>query len=404
MIHRIRIQNYRSIREADIDLRIPKNVPDLPRFRISHSRSDTRLPTVITIVGAKGAGKSNVLFALSATLKFVVSSFDNTVSDFIHGFTPFWSERDIGNPTRIEIDFDAAWIKGQPHLFRYTLELNNSETAGVATSVKYEALSYYPSTTTSQRKSPRRIFERNGQELTIVGPELDVKKSDDRLKSVRPNASVISTLAKLNVELPMRIARDLASTVMLSSQITSSQFSSNPEPILRNYIDAPARLQKLNNEISRFDIGIENIEVLRGANGLQAVFHHHGLKHPIPLHEESAGTRHLLTLFPMLEFTLETGRICIIDEFDSFFHPMLIAEIFRWFQDPARNPHKAQLIVTLQNSLVIDDLEKPELLLAEKSDNETSIYSAQDIEGLRREKSLLTKYRAGALGALPRIG
>lgn len=403
MIHVIRIQNYRSIRDAEIDLRIPKYVPDLPRFRTSHSRSDTRLPTVITIVGANGAGKSNVLFALSATLKFVVSSFENTVSDFIHGFTPFWSERDIANPTRIEIEFDAMWVRDQPYLFRYTLELNNSATAGVATSVKYEALSYYPSTT-SKRKKPRKIFERNGQELTIVGPELDIKKSDDRLKSVRPNASVISTLAKLNVDLPMRIARDLASTVMLSSQLTSSQFSSNPEPILRNYIEAPGRLQKLNNEISRFDIGIENIEVLRGANGLQAVFHHHGLKHPIPLHEESAGTRHLLTLFPMLEFTLESGRICIIDEFDSFFHPMLIAEIFRWFHDPLRNPHKAQLIVTLQNSLVIDDLEKPELLLAEKSDNETSIYSAQDIEGLRREKSLLTKYRSGALGALPRIG
>lgn len=403
MIHKISISNYRSIREAVIDLRIPKNAPELPRFRSSHSQPDVRLPTVITIVGANGAGKSNVLFALGATLRFVVTSFDTGVSDFIPGFNPFWSETEISKTTRIEILFDAIWLNDTPQLFKYELELNNSKDAGQSQSVKLEALSYFPSGD-SKRRAAKRIFERDEHSVRFVGDDLGISKSDARLKSVRPNASVISTLAKLNVDLPMRIAADLSRTHMLSSPHASVQFLNNPTQVLQHYLQAPQRLERLNAQISRFDIGIDRIEVMPGQNGPYAIFHHPGLLHPIPLHEESAGTKHLLSIFPQIDFTLETGRICVIDEFDSFFHPMLIAEIFSWFQDPIRNPQRAQLLVTLQNSMVIDDLEKPELFLAEKIDNETSVYCAQDIGGLRREKSLLTKYRSGALGALPKIG
>lgn len=73
--------------------------------------------------------------------------------------------------------------------------------------------------------------------------------------------------------------------------------------------------------------------------------------------------------------------------------------------DPERNPHGVQLFFTAHNPGLLDDLEKEQVFLTEKpSGQATRVYGVRDIKGLRREPSLMRKYLAGELGAVPRIG
>lgn len=102
---------------------------------------------------------------------------------------------------------------------------------------------------------------------------------------------------------------------------------------------------------------------------------------------------------------METGSIAIIDEIDTDLHPILVPELFRWFNDVERNPHGAQLFFTAHNPALLDDLEKEQVFFTEKSSGQPSyVYGARDIKGLRREPSLMKKYLSGELGAVPHVG
>jgi predicted ATPase len=84
---------------------------------------------------------------------------------------------------------------------------------------------------------------------------------------------------------------------------------------------------------------------------------------------------------------------------------LLLPEIFRWFGDSERNPHGAQLLFSAHNPSLLDDLEKEQAFFTEKPSGKPSrVYGARDIKGLRREPSLMKKYLAGELGAVPHIG
>ena len=50
-------------------------------------------------------------------------------------------------------------------------------------------------------------------------------------------------------------------------------------------------------------------------------------------------------------------------------------------------------------------MEKEELYIVEKSRcGATRIHGAQEVEGLRRDARLYSKYRAGVIGGVPNIG
>ena len=84
---------------------------------------------------------------------------------------------------------------------------------------------------------------------------------------------------------------------------------------------------------------------------------------------------------------------------------MILPEILRWFHDPKRNPHEAQLWMTCHSASLLEDLTKDEVLFCEKSnDGRTQVYSLRDIKGVRRIDNYYRKYLGGAFGALPHIG
>ncbi len=399
MIYKITIENFFSIADLqELVFEVPGNAPDLACFKPSLSDPDVRLPTVIGFFGSNASGKSTILRAIVSSVQFALNSFD-WADEINLLFRPYRQKDWWGKPTKIIIEFDSQINNEAPSTkFRYQLHVAHTANNLGNKIIAHEALFYAP------KGKFRCLFERNGQDI-FFGQEFGITNEDDpRKASIRPNASVISTLTKLNHGLSIHLS-NLIKT-MQTNYIGVTKIQPNTYQWLSVYANDKTCLERLNRELRRFDIGLESMVIEPGNQGqLFAKFKHVGLDDFIYFGEESAGTQRFIELFPRLHYVLETGSVAIIDEIDADLHPLLVPELFRWFNDSDRNPHGAQLFFTAHNPALLDDLEKEQVFFTVKPSGQSSyVYGARDIKGLRREPSLMKKYLSGELGAVPHVG
>ncbi|TAK77238.1 MAG: ATP-binding protein [Gammaproteobacteria bacterium] len=398
MLYKISIENFFSIAEQqELILPVPLNAPDLPCFISSPSDKDIRLPSVVGIFGANASGKSTILRAIVSTALFAIASFDWQAPGISSFFQPYRQRNWAKKPTKICIEFDSQLALNLPTAkFRYELHVLHHPDNFLHKTISYEALFYAP------KGKFRSLFERQEQ-VFHFGSDFSISNNDPRKESIRPDASVISTLAKLNHQPSIHLCK-LVSDIQTNS-IGFDKIQQSPNQWLLAYANDKGCLEQLNKELRRFDVGLEGMTIEQGNQGLFAKFTHIGLDDFIFLQEESAGTRRFIEIFLRLHYALKTGSIAVIDEIDTDLHPLLLPELLRWFNDSDRNHYGAQLLFTAHNPALLDDLEKEQIFFTEKLCGEsTHVYGARDIKGLRREPSLMKKYLAGELGAVPHIG
>lgn len=397
MLHSLSVENFFSIAERqELDLWIPENTPDLGCFRDSQSIPSKRLPLVVGIYGPNASGKSTVLRALTAAIQFVRESFSIAPDSPIPLFNPYASNSWWDKPSKIRAEYDGRLPDGKRAMpFRYELHIGHQPNQ-FGNEVVYEGLFFAP------KGKFRAIFEREKQQFRF-GKEFGISSSDSRVTSIRPNASVISTLAQFNHKFSIEFLRSL--TALASNIFELSRRNVGLENALAFYAQHPDFLKRLNNELSRLDLGLEEMKIFAGNPGPIATFKHSGLDCDIVLAQESMGTKSFIEMFPLLQLVLDMGGLAVIDELDTDIHPLLLPEIFRWFYDAKRNPKGGQLLFTAHNPAILDELEKEQVFFTEKrSGKPTQLYGARDIKGLRREPSLMKKYLSGELGAVPRVG
>ena len=402
MLHWIRVNNFQSIRDpVTLDFRIPRTTPERPWLRRPTARPDIRVPTVIALIGPNGSGKSTWLRALADTIRFAISSYGYQPGP-VPQFPAFVSDEAFGTRTRIDVEFDAPWLLSGPdepnRVFRYALELLRGTPNYFPDKVGYEALHDFP------RGRPRRLMERRGDGSVYVAREISIRPSDDRLASVPANASVLSTLSRMGVEAFSEIVGSLAQVQMNVTAVDPIRLDT--ETVTHYFRDNPEVKDRMSDRLGRFDLGIEGMDVQQWDDGKwHLAFPHFGLNRPIPFEAESAGTRHVVHVFPALNFALETAGIAVMDALDNDLHADLVDEILSWFRREDTNPGNAQLICSLHSLSVLDELEKEEVYIVEKSrEGVTDAYSVRDIQGVRRSADLRKLYRGGALGGLPSFG
>ena len=254
MIHKFSISNFHSVREEVVlDLRIPGTAPDLPRFRQSAAKPDIRLPSVVVLIGPNGSGKTTLLSALVATA-FAASSVSPTEKTSpIKTFFPFFSKETRNEPTGFCLEFEMHWQGEARQLFRYELEVACS---GNDPFFSYEALSYFP------KGRPRRLFERGGPgEPIYVSKEFGLKPGDDRLQAVRADASVIATLALLNVPLAMRIADWMENFLATTNIMLRERYTPATQMVMDTFESDSDLRSWIRNHIRSGDLGIQDITI-----------------------------------------------------------------------------------------------------------------------------------------------
>ncbi len=403
MIHAFSVSNYQSIREEVVlDLRIPGTAPDLPRFRPSAARPDVRLPSVVVLMGPNGSGKSTLLRALLEIAQIASSASPAEKNNPIEAFLPFASTQTRGEPTRFLLEVEADWLApGEPRqLFRYKVVVGRDDTGFKNHVLCYEALSCFP------KGRPRRLFERAGPGKPIyVSRELGLKPGDERLKAVRADASVIATLALLNVPLAMRIAESMRRTWVASNVLYHEKWELPTKAVIEMFKKNPKLKDWTVQYIQSGDLGIQDMSMLGDSGEDSVFFNHRGLDAPVGLYAESSGTKRLFHLLPQIRIALARGVPVALDEVEGDLHVDIACEVLGWFRSPETNPRDAQLFVSSHNVGLLDDLEKEELFIVEKDNGgATRVHGAQDVHGLRRDTRLYPKYRAGVLGGIPKIG
>ncbi|HED37878.1 MAG TPA: ATP-binding protein, partial [Ignavibacteria bacterium] len=233
--------------------------------------------------------------------------------------------------------------------------------------------------------------------------EFNISDNDPVLNRIRPNASVISTLAQFNDPIATAIYRNLNAVM---SNVSAFGKDDTPEEYATSYYNKNNEaLEELNKQIKKFDFGIQNIKLLKTENGIRPTFDHKGLDVDIGYDFESQGTQSFYSLFPYIYFVLQSGGIAVLDELGGDFHPLLLPEIVKAFQHRETNPYDAQLIMTCLNATLFESLEKEEIFFTEKTESgETQIYGAKNITGVRRDTNIYAKYLLGALGGIPVVG
>ena len=396
MLLKLSIENFLSIAEKQsIDFLVARNAPELPCFKLIDGEKGTRATSCAGIFGANAAGKSNILRSITATAMFATNSFENE-SVINNSFQPYRQNKWLSKNTEIEIEFECKLNENEAYSnFTYNIKIDNKHGKTSEKEVFHESLYYSP------KGKRRKIFSRNRQKFTF-GTCFNIKpKFDPRVASIRPNASVISTLAKLNHPQATCIKNQITS---LQTNLLLFRQNLDLETALQIYANDKECLKQLIIELRRVDVGIENMTIEQGPSGLFAKFKHVGLDGFSFITEESQGTISFITIFPRLFYALQSGSIVVIDEVDADFHSLLLPEIFRWFSDAKRNPNNAQLFFNAHNPAILENLEKEQIFFVEKPKGKaTQIYGAKNID-VRRDSNLMRKYLSGELGAIPYIG
>lgn len=404
MIHKFQVSNFQSIREEiSLDFRIPGTTPELDCFRRNPYRPEIRLPSVIALFGPNGSGKTTLLRSLVTTMSFAANSYYDSGSNMVKSFVPFLEQEMITRPTRIGLEIDTKWfrpnISDTGSICRYVLEIDRGGLNIANPGVKYESIYSFP------KGRSRRLLEREIDKPIYLARELKVSPSDNRLSAVTPEASAISAFDRMGVE-PFfpKLAQDLRN---VSTNVAGADpWRPDTDAVIRAYRENPELANKVSEKLQRFDLGIKNLKISQISDAQWTmIFEHQGLDVPVVLEAESAGARNMARMFPLINHVLETGGLAIMDSLDSDFHTQLVLEILSWFRRKETNPNNAQLICSLHNPAILDDLEKEEVYIVEKDHGGvTRVYGLRDVQGLRRGGSLQRQYRSGSLGGLPTFG
>jgi hypothetical protein len=410
MLFRLELQNFYSVRESQsIDLRVSAKVADTgDRFAAMYLGSDIRVPKVVALFGANGSGKSTVLRGLGFLSWFIQHSFAwQPASDEPQptGFQPcerFFAVEAAQEPTRLCVHFTGPVDLFEPptpstKYCRYAYEVSFESERGKPRNVLRENLRQWPN---SSGKSVR-VFDREKQK--IKGSKLfSLSGYRNVIDKVRSNASLVSTLAQFDHK-PSLLLRNVAAQV--ASNVIVEKVDADERGVLQWYAATPPMAGQLNAQLQRIDLGIREMRLIPGPQGPTAWFEHEGLTNPVPMNLESHGTRQFVRIFPNIAHALAVGGVAVIDELDQSIHPVILAEIIRWFHDRTRNPQDAQLWMTCQNPAILEDLQKEEVVFCEKdSKGRTRVYGLQDIQSVRRDDNLYKKYLGGVYGAVPHVG
>jgi uncharacterized protein len=412
MLYKLEVENFFSIRDLQVlDLSIDGKVPDPEgRYAPIFLGADARAPKVVALYGANASGKTTVLRALEFIVTMVRDSVVRTEPGFF-GIGHFYDEESANRPIRFAIEFGGI-INLTPEVFqrandgenvesgiyRYELEIEVKD--GLAKRIASEALRQKP----HGQGRWQRVYERDAEGKVKDSGTFSLSGFPHLVKTLAGNHTVLSSFAKFQHP-TAQLFVDVARKALFQIAPVHSLEDRDVVDYLRNQ---PNVVSRLNDELSRIDVGVEGMRFHNTNNGPLLLFKHAGLAAEMTWFMESHGTRAFIKMFPFIMNALEAGGLVAIDEMDAAIHPNLLPELLRWFYGTSgRNKFDAQLLLSCHSASLLDDLNKEEIVICEKDrQGRSRVYSLMDLKDskVRRDENHYRKYLSGAYGGVPHLG
>ncbi len=420
MIKNYSFENFQSYRDrCEVDFTVSK--------KTAHSYYDyelgngSKVAKVMTVVGANGAGKSNLLKPLAFLSWFVVDSFGSIERGHDIPIYPFFL--DHKKNTKIELEFIVPkWdADSADHEYKYSIELNAQRV--ISESLKIKTPKIYSNVIT------REFDETQGVYHVKNSKKHGVDLSDVVLKKAPGNCSIISYVMNLLSDDNglYKGKEDSSSIILLLAAYYFESFRTNISAMGRRnlsetvdvatdfYLEKPDCFERIKSLLKSYDLGISDISLEKkiltdGKSGQEfekvlPIFKHDAENghFEIPIFLESSGTQSAFCILALIMQTIESGSVAILDEFDNDLHPYLTIEIINLFRDAEINKHNAQLLFNTHTVDVLKALRMQHCYLVEKISSVSNAYRADQVDGLLARDNLYAKYISGALGAVPDI-
>jgi AAA15 family ATPase/GTPase len=405
MIKWYRFKNFYSFKDEQfVDLTLKENSSESP---LDQHWGKDRITKVLAVMGANGSGKSNMIKPLAFLSWFCSESFksmDN--SDLLPIYPHICNKKE---PSEIEICFVDSRITEEDadHTeFKYFLSFNKKR-------VLHEELKYKSSRLFSSVFSRKYDEELKGYKVKSNASDFPVSE----LKTVPQNASAISYFQrKENNMLAGAMSYIFYSIENNLNVFGKSSFDYGKVLNATECYDAePEVFEKAKKYLTRMDFGLKDIrikkeEVIDKVTGESetkvlpyGIHSHDGEEFEVPFIMESTGTQACYYFIYKLVSALHYGGVAVIDELDSDLHPYMIRELLDMFANDGTNKSASQLIFSCHTAEILKSVKKHNVYLVEKTDSVSEAWRLDDVQGLRSQDNLYSKYITGALGGVPNI-
>ena len=378
MIISLTISNYRSIRDEQTLNLSAENLSDVHQsnFVLADAKEKIAVIRSAGLWGANASGKSNVLLALKELVELVSASHGYELDQPIRAYHPFLLD-DINSQSPVALELEFIGRDG----FRYIYCIKFTSKAIVG-----ESLVFYPGA------KPAKLFERTQDAITF-----GAKLTGLRQIPYRENQSYLSMAAQHQQSSEQlkdvyRFIRDDIHIVAPGYGLVNNEL-----------LNAASYRQSLASLLSYADTGITQVGF---DEARLPVFYHENSKQGFGLDDESAGTRRLYEIAPMLIYGLTKPGVWIVDELDCQLHPRVAELIVMLFHDRRANKANAQLVFTTHNtSLMSSDLFRRDQVwfTQKRNDGATELVCLDEYGEVRGDTNFERWYRQGRFDAVPEV-
>lgn len=392
-------RNFRSIKDPIILSMIATNDSTYENELIYTNKY--RISRIASIYGGNGSGKTSIIQALGYLQFLVVSSLNYQLGDKIPGNPHKLS---LDEPTTLKIQFIKNNVR-----FAYGLSV-------MRTHVTEEYLYHFP------RGRQALIFDRKGDEINIG--DIYLKDSETAKSILKPNKLFLSCAANYSSikEYETAFMFFKENLVVYSNDhnnwLNYSVESLDKDPaIKREFIDFMHSIGtglvdvRTKIEQKRFDTNdlpsempdlLKDLITAQDTNIIDVKLDYE--RFTLDLQEESSGIRKLFEILCPLIDIIKHDKILIWDEFETNFHPCLIADLLSYFQRKKSNS-QSQLIFTTHdiNLLDLKRFRRDQIWFTELNakDRSTDFYSLAELKNVRKDENIQKGYISGKYGAIP---
>lgn len=404
MIHSFSCKNFYSFSDlVTVNFTVNEKAPD--NYGYFLAPSGIRLSKVETVVGSNASGKTNLLKILPF-MKWLIADSSNINPNAPLPVKPFMFGEWKNKPIELSADFE---IGGNIYIYSFILE----EKKIILEELKVK-------NKTKQKMTSKKIFSR---EWNSKSGQYDLNDKNFNLpsgfeNSIRPNASIVSVAVRLGHKDSLKFFdywKKVETNVIEAGWIGDHLLPNASQQLieaLNFYSEDGNKIIKKEAEklLSRFDLGLESFKIKKEKKensfsiNVKVAHSFSGRTEYLPMQYESSGTKQLFVLLKTILLVLANGGVAVLDEFDVNLHPEIVLSLYELFIHPETNPNNAQLFFSTHSHLVLNKLDKYQIILTEKNDKgQSESWRLDDVSGVRADDNYYTKYIAGAYGAVPKL-